>query len=321
MPSPGRLEPEVRAARLGTKELDVIEFDGHGAQKYPVADVATSSAARGWTGIAAEVRRHSPGELASIRLAHMEVAIATRRAQQARVSRKGDGVRQDTQVQPGTIWLCPVGVCEDNVVITAPIEVLHLYLPAHRFDQLSEVCGGTAIKADSIRYLAGVNDALVRQVGVSLLDELRSPTAAGKVLVESLALVLTARLAQTYALDRPRLIDQSYRRHGMDEIRLRRVLDFMAEHLDENIGINELAAVACLSPFHFIRMFKNRLNMPPHRYLGELRLERAKSLLALGDTPLCEVALACGFASQTNFTRAFRLAIGVPPGKYRNGSN
>ncbi len=92
----------------------------------------------------------------------------------------------------------------------------------------------------------------------------------------------------------------------------------MAEHLEDDIGLDDLAAVAGLSVFHFTRMFANRIGMPPHRYLGQMRLERAKTLLALGRISIAEISGACCFSSQPNFSRAFRRATGTSPLAYRN---
>jgi AraC family transcriptional regulator len=254
-----------------------MDLLGHGGQKYPSARVATSSALRDWSGVEAELRCHAASELPLIHLQQMEVAIATKRSYQAVVNRTGDGLTQETFVQPGTIWFCPIGVTEENVRITAPIEVLHIYLPALRFNQLSEVHGRAANRAPSIRYMAGVEDALIRQIGIALLDEIRFESAAGRVLVESLAVSLTARLASKYSEEQPVLLNSGYKKHVLDDVRIRRVIEYIAEHLEDDIGLDELASVACLSPFHFSRMFRNTMGVPPYRYLTHVRLERAKS--------------------------------------------
>jgi AraC family transcriptional regulator len=64
-------------------------------------------------------------------------------------------------------------------------------------------------------------------------------------------------------------------------------------------------------------MFRNTMGVPPHRFLGRMRLERAKALLTIGNAPLADIAFACRFSSQANFTRAFKLATGTTPGMYR----
>ena len=72
----------------------------------------------------------------------------------------------------------------------------------------------------------------------------------------------------------------------------------MAEHQEDDIGLDDLAEVAGLSVFHFTRMFADRMGMPPHRYLSQMRLERAKTLLALGRLSLAEISCACRFSSR-----------------------
>ncbi len=92
----------------------------------------------------------------------------------------------------------------------------------------------------------------------------------------------------------------------------------MTSHLDDDIGLADLAEVACLSQFHFVRMFSAKMGMPPHRYLGLMRLERAKTLLAVGGQPIADISVICCFSSQSNFSRAFRRATGMTPLEYRH---
>ena len=218
------------------------------------------------------------------------------------------------------IWLCPVGVVEEEVHITEPLEVLHIYLPESRFNQLSDVCGGQPAKASAVGYLGGVRDDLIGQIGSTVLAEMKAETAAGRILIDALALSLTARLAQRYSTAGVAKVEALRPRHGLDANRLKRVLDYIQSHLDEDLGIEELAAVACLSPFHFTRMFRQSTGLPPHRYVADLRLERAKSLLANSEDSLIQIALATCFSSQSNFTRAFRQATGMTPGEYRRAA-
>jgi AraC family transcriptional regulator len=99
--------------------------------------------------------------------------------------------------------------------------------------------------------------------------------------------------------------------------RLRRVLDYIEEHLAEDITVADLANVACLSIFHFTRAFAATMGVPPHRYVSQRRLESAKVMIATGRASLREIALDCRFSSESSFTRAFRRAIGMTPAAYR----
>ena len=94
------------------------------------------------------------------------------------------------------------------------------------------------------------------------------------------------------------------------------VLDYIEEHLTENIPLADLANAANLSQRHFCTAFRKSTGATPHSYVTTRRIERAKRLLA-GTASLAEIALECGFASQQHFTTAFRRAVGTTPGAVR----
>ena len=293
-----------------------MDLEAEGARKYGVRDVLATSRDLAWRGIAADLRRHPAGELPAFQPTHLEIGIAVACHAECVVTRRGDSLWQRTQVEPGIVWLCPSGVLEEDIRISHWHDVLHLYLPTERFAQHSETRGGAAVHPDCIRYLGGLNDELLRKGGASLVAEMRAPTSSGRLLAEGVAVALTARIAEQYASG-VRRGASVLPRHMLTEHRLRRVLQYMVEHLEDDIGLDDLAAVAGLSVFHFTRMFANRMGMPPHRYLGQMRLERAKTLLALGRLSLAEISCACRFSSQPNFSRAFRRATGTSPLAYR----
>ena len=290
----------------------------HGERKFPSATLLESSKPLGWSGIAAELRSHPKGDLPAFRAEQMEVTLAVQGQADAFVSRSGDGARQETRVVQGCIWICPAGIEEDDIRITGPLpEILHIYLPQDRLADLERLTDGEVRSAPAIRYLAGIQDELVRQIALAVLSEMTSPTAGGTVLVESLSLSLMARLTSSYSERGPPTSSRSSRQMLMDDRRMRRVIEFMRERLEHDIGLEQLAGVACLSPFHFARTFRDVTGQPPHRYLSNLRMERAKVLIAANRQPLCDVALASGFSSQANFTRAFKQSVGVTPLDYR----
>ena len=140
--------------------------------------------------------------------------------------------------------------------------------------------------------------------------------AAGRMLVETSALMLAARLAHTHSetgLVRSPIQSQ----HRLDDRRLRRVLTYVEEHLADDIAVADLANVACLSIFHFTRAFTATIGVPPHRYVSRRRLESARAMIATGRASLSKIALDCQFSSQSSFARAFRRAMGMTPVEYR----
>jgi AraC family transcriptional regulator len=100
-------------------------------------------------------------------------------------------------------------------------------------------------------------------------------------------------------------------------LRLARVKEYLDTHLAGELRLAEIAAVAELSPFHFARAFKHEVGVPPHQYLMQRRVHRARELLAGTQKSLAEIALACGFAGQSHFTTAFKRHTGIPPGAWR----
>ncbi|WP_207458263.1 AraC family transcriptional regulator [Azospirillum sp. SYSU D00513] len=278
--------------------------------------MAATSLGRGWNGVAAELRSHPAGDLPAILPTQMEVTLATRRSPGAFVRRKGAGLRQRSAVEQGAIWLCPVGVGEDEIGISAPLdEILHIYLPADRFDALADLYGDGRIRADAIRYLADLRDPLIWQIGLSIRSELLRETSAGRMMVESAALALAARLAHAYGEDCPNNPDAAPEADCPK--RIARAIDFIRDNLERDISVSELAEVACLSPFHFARMFKRVMGKTPHGFVSAERFELARRLLGDPDMPLVTVAHRSGFSNQAAFSTAFKRAMGCTPGDYR----
>ena len=156
-------------------------------------------------------------------------------------------------------------------------------------------------------------DALLSQLMLTLAEEIRDGDV-DRLLADSLIAALVMRVAQRFGAPAPtRLPD-------LPSPRLRRVLDYIEAHLERDLTLAELAGVACLSPSHFSRAFKQAVGAGPHRYTVRRRVERAKDLLRdTGDT-LAGIAAATGFADQSHFTAAFRREVGLTPGRFRAAS-
>jgi AraC-like DNA-binding protein len=99
--------------------------------------------------------------------------------------------------------------------------------------------------------------------------------------------------------------------------RLRIATAFLHANLERRVGVEEAAREACLSPFHFHRLFASFHGTTPHRYLTELRMQRARMLLRATDRAIADVALACGFESLGSFTTLFTRVAGVSPARFR----
>ena len=109
------------------------------------------------------------------------------------------------------------------------------------------------------------------------------------------------------------------RRNGtLPREKLRAIVAYVEDHRDAGPTLEQLAAVAHLSAYHFARQFKAATGLPPHQYVLARRVERAKQLLQAGtDLSPAEVAAHAGFSYQSVFSQHFKRLVGVTPGQFR----
>jgi AraC-like DNA-binding protein len=104
---------------------------------------------------------------------------------------------------------------------------------------------------------------------------------------------------------------------GLSTSRLEQAIAYVGAHLSEPLTVDQLAAAAHLSVFHFSRMFRRSMGLTPHAYITQRRLELAKHLLATTELPIAHVAERAGYLTQAHFTRAFKEATTLTPLRYR----
>lgn len=103
-------------------------------------------------------------------------------------------------------------------------------------------------------------------------------------------------------------------------IRIQRVVSYLAEHLDRPLTLNELAHVACFSPYHFHRVYRAMRGETPQDTVRRLRLQRAAHELLHSDVQIVRIASRAGYSSQAAFARAFREEYGLPPARFKEHS-
>jgi AraC family transcriptional regulator len=100
-------------------------------------------------------------------------------------------------------------------------------------------------------------------------------------------------------------------------LRFRRVLEYVDAHLDGDLSVEQLCAVAAFSKFHFHRQFSELLGVGVYRYVQLVRLKRASYQLAFRDDRIIDIALGSGYESHEAFSRAFKKVVGQPPSEFR----
>lgn len=306
---------ETQGDENSPRDIPGREF---GVEKYGPSGLLASSVDRGWNGLTAALFRHEPGVLNwKNAQSDTEICVALRGSRSV-VTRTGGGILDRTVAKRGTIWMSPAGLQEDLLAISdAMPKVLHIYLPEGHFspDGLGAELDNSVLA--SLRFENSFQDPLLAEIAYAIASELQSQTSSGRLLIETLSSSLAARLIQNYVSRSPAQATFGVEHGGIDRRRLSRVLDYIEANIEGNLTLDELASIACLSRFHFARAFKLATGQPPHRYVSAKRMERAKALLANGDRPIVDIALALGFSSQANFSRAFQLTAGQAPGQFR----
>jgi len=157
--------------------------------------------------------------------------------------------------------------------------------------------------------------ALARQLG----DELAGERPGQSMMLDALVQQLAVHLLRAHLrVRRAPTIERT--RFGPVDRRLRRAIELMHAHADEEIGLAELAEAASLSPSHFAHLFKDLVGLTPHGYLTNLRIERARALLVETELPITEIAARVGFRSPGYFATIFKAVAGISPRAYRTGA-
>lgn len=173
--------------------------------------------------------------------------------------------------------------------------------------ELMEECAmqlGLTGREARIEHQAMESDEVLRPLALALLAELKAGCPDGPVVAERLASALLCCILQRQARSGPRVTAAA----------LARVQAHVEAHLQRAITLDELAEVAGMSRFHFVRVFDAAMGATPHQWVLERRIEQAKRMLwAPGAPAILEVALACGFGSASHFSAQFKKHTGKTP--------
>jgi AraC family transcriptional regulator len=179
-----------------------------------------------------------------------------------------------------------------------------------------------AFELDPARELLPPLDGLdlprLRAAMLAVNDELTDAAAGGRLAAESLANLLAVQLIRNASAPRA----PARRTDGaLPRGRLRAVVALIEDHLDAGLTLEQMAAMAHLSAYHFARQFKAATGLPPHQYLIARRVERAKQLLQPdGDLSQAEIAARAGFSDQSQFSHHFKRIVGLTPRQFRKSA-
>ncbi len=280
------------------------------AQALPHAPILSSQTA-GWSGLSLSYFSYPEArEVPELAVTHHVLGIADVDTP-ITVECRLNGHFQRSRIQNGTCMLTPAQT-QYWANWESGGKFLLLNLETNFVSQLA--C--EIIHSDRVELVPqfATTDPLVQQIGLALKADLESGSSFGSLYAESLATALVVHLLKHYGTCRSQ---DSKAPKSLERDRLQRAIAYIHAYLEQRLTLQEIAAVADMSQYYFSRLFKQSTGATVHQYVTQQRIDRAKHLLRKHQLPLAEIAILCGFADQSHFTKNFRKLIGVSPKTYR----
>jgi len=203
---------------------------------------------------------------------------------------------------------------DPTAYIDSAFHSAHFYIPKAALDWVAEDMGVPPIEELDCAPGKRIDDPVVRGLTEALLPALSQPEAVNLAFADHALLAVASHTAYRYGRMRTA---RRIPRGGLASWQERRAKELLSENLAEGVSLSDLARECGLSVSHFTRAFRQTTGLPAHRWLLQRRIERAKELLQDRSRSLLDVALSCGFADQSHFTRVFSSATGFSPGAWR----
>ncbi|MEM8723229.1 MAG: AraC family transcriptional regulator [Cyanobacteria bacterium P01_G01_bin.39] len=171
------------------------------------------------------------------------------------------------------------------------------------------------------------HDTQIEQLAHLFLNEIQNQNIGSQLYLESLANVLGVHLLRNYSAFKPIFCKYT---DGLADYKLDQTIDYIKSNLDKKLSLKSLAENIDMGRYYFATQFKQAMGISPYQYIIEQRIAKAKKLLKKrkrsldltaygGDcaASLSEIALDCGFSSQSHFSKVFRQYVGITPKQYR----
>jgi AraC family transcriptional regulator len=302
--------PTVKAIPRAGENLLVDKATGRQYPAAPAGSLLLTSAPFGWRGIIVEQHRLPPAEMPEHSVIGHGISVNVGAQPTSFAwSRRRDGW-DDRPTNPGHCRILTYGEAHPSRWLQTYNEVSLIIDPRFAADVVED-----GLPTDRIAFVTrhSVLDSVIVDYATTFRAELAADAPNGVLYAETLTVGLVLHLLANHAVAKPKVPAPAGK---LNAYQLRAVVDCIESQLDEDVPLIALAQRAHVSPFHFARLFRATVGLPPHQFVMRLRIERALHLMRSGSMPLAQVALACGFHDQPHFTRAFQKAVRMTPAMY-----
>ncbi|BAY82631.1 AraC family transcriptional regulator [Calothrix parasitica NIES-267] len=259
-----------------------------------------------WHGIYLEYHQHPPHETPEHYPKQHVLAIQTLGKVEA--ERRLDGRLKQEQINVGDVCVVPAHTSHwihsngEQELILLSLEPSFLKHIAYE---------SIASKIELIPHFAKP-DPLIHQIGLSLKAALQTDPLGSRFYADSLITALAAHLLQFYT-DRKPIVNADVGSNSQ----IGQAIEYIHEHLNEDLSLEAIASLVGMSKFHFCRLFKQTTGLTPWQYVIKLRIEAAKRLLSMPKLSIAQISLQMGYSTQGQFANFFRKHTGVSPSTYR----
>ncbi|SEQ29017.1 AraC family transcriptional regulator [Rosenbergiella nectarea] len=214
---------------------------------------------------------------------------------------------------PDKLCIMPKDV-ESHWDIRGPLSFVHLYCTQQHLRHIGEQIWDRSPAEFSLVETSFQRDDRVTALYRHFLLSYDWQDNANQLALSSASSLLLTHLIQHYSQVKWRLPTVT---GGLSPYVLRNVCDYIDAHLAEPLTLTVLAQQAALSEYHFARMFTASMSTPPHHYVMQRRLQRAKQLLATSRCSMTDIAYQCGFSSASHLSLRIKRDTGITPTAFR----
>jgi len=291
-------------------DLDKVSPDNL-VRLLPTRPLCTSPA-DGWSGATLQHYQHTSGEVETPPVRD-NILVVNLSGETYLEERFPGGGREQRWVDAGKMSITPAGRPISRRFKGRP-EILLIHIARALVRDVAEAVHDGDPEKVSLNRRLGVPDRSVDRLGRLLLDEAELQSSGTNLAAEMLVRALVIHLLRHHSNHGSLPPEPAVPRLGG---RLRRVLDLMNEHMEEDLSLARLSELSGLSQPQFSRAFREAIGKPPHHYLIDLRVQRAKRLLDETPRSVIEVGMACGFQQPNHFATTFRKLTGMSPRSWR----
>lgn len=218
---------------------------------------------------------------------------------------------------PGAVMLGNIGACyECGHEHGSGDRCVSLHFTPALFEEIAASTAGSSrfrFAAAMLPALKSLNRPMAEMAALAANTSTPNRRTPNRMAVEELAIGMAETVVEAVAGGNARSVLLS----PADSRRISRVLRHIELHAAEPLDLTALAAVACMSKYHFLRSFRRSTGVTPHQYLLSLRLRRAAQQLCNSTAPVSSIAFDAGFGDLSTFNAGFRVQFGVSPGNFR----